>query len=589
MRILVEPKNALIKQYQRMFELDSVELEFDDDALVAVAEQALLRGTGARGPAGHHRRGPPRGDVRPAQPHRHRQVRHRPRAWSWNGWRRPSCPGPTPPPRPSGPAGLLPSLAAPGPGATRSPISTATSTSRPRSRATRRRRSTGWSRCARSLGDPQTSYPVVHITGTNGKGSTTRMASPLLAAHGLSVGTYTSPHLERLNERSCWNGEPIDDDEPGRGAARRGPSWFEDHLGASLTHFEVLTAAALAVVRRRRRRRRRDRGRPGRAVGLHQRVRRRRRGRHQRRPRPRRGDRPDPDGDRRSRRRGSSSRRRPWSWARPTRRWSPIFLERPSAAVLAARRGLRVRPQPSSRSGGRLLDLRTPARRHRRGVPAAARAAPGGQRRVRGGRGGGVLRAAGRPPKWSPAAFAAVRCRGGSRSCAAGRSSSSTAPTTPTAPRALARTLEEDFAGRRPDVLVVGFTAGRDPAAMLGGDRRVERAAHRGGRTAASACAAGGVGCRRRGRQRRGRPRRPRRGGLGARGGVGGRLHPRDRFAVPGGRRPDHPARARRRRDRAPPVGARLRPRRASRARRRRPRSHRTGAGRRGRGPSSSP
>jgi ATP-dependent Clp protease ATP-binding subunit ClpX len=48
-RILIEPKNALIKQYQRMFELDSVELEFSDDALVAVAEQALLRGTGARG------------------------------------------------------------------------------------------------------------------------------------------------------------------------------------------------------------------------------------------------------------------------------------------------------------------------------------------------------------------------------------------------------------------------------------------------------------------------------------------------------------------------------------------------------------
>ena len=48
-RILIEPKNALVKQYQRMFELDSVELEFSDDALVAVSEQALLRGTGARG------------------------------------------------------------------------------------------------------------------------------------------------------------------------------------------------------------------------------------------------------------------------------------------------------------------------------------------------------------------------------------------------------------------------------------------------------------------------------------------------------------------------------------------------------------
>src|SRR6201993_2686698 len=48
-RILVEPKNALVKQYRRVFELDNVELVFTDDALGAVAEQALLRGTGARG------------------------------------------------------------------------------------------------------------------------------------------------------------------------------------------------------------------------------------------------------------------------------------------------------------------------------------------------------------------------------------------------------------------------------------------------------------------------------------------------------------------------------------------------------------
>ncbi|HEX9969411.1 MAG TPA: ATP-dependent Clp protease ATP-binding subunit ClpX, partial [Acidimicrobiales bacterium] len=48
-RILMEPKNALVKQYHRIFELDNVELEFSDDALEAVAEQALLRGTGARG------------------------------------------------------------------------------------------------------------------------------------------------------------------------------------------------------------------------------------------------------------------------------------------------------------------------------------------------------------------------------------------------------------------------------------------------------------------------------------------------------------------------------------------------------------
>ncbi len=47
--ILTEPRNALIKQYQRMFDIDGVELEFDDEAVGAIAEQALLRGTGARG------------------------------------------------------------------------------------------------------------------------------------------------------------------------------------------------------------------------------------------------------------------------------------------------------------------------------------------------------------------------------------------------------------------------------------------------------------------------------------------------------------------------------------------------------------
>src|SRR3546814_20066414 len=48
-RILGEPKNALVKQYQQFFELEDVELAFSDDALAAVADQALLLGTGARG------------------------------------------------------------------------------------------------------------------------------------------------------------------------------------------------------------------------------------------------------------------------------------------------------------------------------------------------------------------------------------------------------------------------------------------------------------------------------------------------------------------------------------------------------------
>ena len=49
MRILIEPKNALLKQYQKFFQFDDVDLVFTDDALEAVADEALKRGTGARG------------------------------------------------------------------------------------------------------------------------------------------------------------------------------------------------------------------------------------------------------------------------------------------------------------------------------------------------------------------------------------------------------------------------------------------------------------------------------------------------------------------------------------------------------------
>ena len=62
------------------------------------------------------------------------------------------------------------------------------------------------------MGDPQRAYPVLHLTGTNGKGSTAAMLTSLLVARGLSVGTYTSPHLERLNERMAWNGDAISND-----------------------------------------------------------------------------------------------------------------------------------------------------------------------------------------------------------------------------------------------------------------------------------------------------------------------------------------------------------------------------------------
>ncbi len=66
MRILVEPKNALVKQYQKFFHFDDVELVFTDDALDAVADEALKRGTGARGLRAILEECAARGDVRPA-------------------------------------------------------------------------------------------------------------------------------------------------------------------------------------------------------------------------------------------------------------------------------------------------------------------------------------------------------------------------------------------------------------------------------------------------------------------------------------------------------------------------------------------
>jgi len=61
-----------------------------------------------------------------------------------------------------------------------------------------------------ALGSPQHSFPVVHVTGTNGKTTTARLIDALLRASGLSVGRYTSPHLESVRERIVVDGAPID-------------------------------------------------------------------------------------------------------------------------------------------------------------------------------------------------------------------------------------------------------------------------------------------------------------------------------------------------------------------------------------------
>lgn len=63
------------------------------------------------------------------------------------------------------------------------------------------------------LGNPERSEPVLHLTGTNGKTSTARALSQLLVSMGLTVGTFTSPHLERINERIMVNLEPVSDEQ----------------------------------------------------------------------------------------------------------------------------------------------------------------------------------------------------------------------------------------------------------------------------------------------------------------------------------------------------------------------------------------
>jgi dihydrofolate synthase/folylpolyglutamate synthase len=90
------------------------------------------------------------------------------------------------------------------------------------------------------LDDPQTRYPAVHVVGTNGKSTTTRLTEALLADAGVSVGAYLSPHVRGWSERIRIGGREADFE---RAVARVQPSAVA--LGA--TQFESLTAAALVA------------------------------------------------------------------------------------------------------------------------------------------------------------------------------------------------------------------------------------------------------------------------------------------------------------------------------------------------------
>ncbi|MDD6893455.1 MAG: bifunctional folylpolyglutamate synthase/dihydrofolate synthase [Lactobacillus sp.] len=100
-------------------------------------------------------------------------------------------------------------------------------------------------RFLQELGNPQENLDYLHITGTNGKGSTTAMLRSMLMADGLSVGTFTSPFIVRFNERISLNGQPIPDDELVKTVQKVAP--VVDYLDEVLpeggpTEFEIDTA-----------------------------------------------------------------------------------------------------------------------------------------------------------------------------------------------------------------------------------------------------------------------------------------------------------------------------------------------------------
>ena len=96
------------------------------------------------------------------------------------------------------------------------------------------------------LENPEQTYPIIHVTGTNGKGSTIAFMRELFAAHGKRVGTFTSPHIVSIHDRICINGNPISDADFIRLAneiKKMEKRLLETH--DQLSFFELLTLIAL--------------------------------------------------------------------------------------------------------------------------------------------------------------------------------------------------------------------------------------------------------------------------------------------------------------------------------------------------------
>lgn len=102
---------------------------------------------------------------------------------------------------------------------------------------------------ADAMGSPQHAFPVIHITGTNGKTSTARMIDALLRSFGLRVGRFTSPHLTSVTERIVVDGEPISEQRFVEAYDEIAPfvALVDAAQDLPLSYFEVLTGIGLAV------------------------------------------------------------------------------------------------------------------------------------------------------------------------------------------------------------------------------------------------------------------------------------------------------------------------------------------------------
>lgn len=98
------------------------------------------------------------------------------------------------------------------------------------------------------LARPDEAYPIVHIAGTNGKTSTSRMIAALVSAHGLSTGLFTSPHLDRVEQRFELSGRVMTPDEFAEAMSLLAPivDMYEERSGDPITYFELTTALAFA-------------------------------------------------------------------------------------------------------------------------------------------------------------------------------------------------------------------------------------------------------------------------------------------------------------------------------------------------------